>query len=328
MAQGINNFFPLHLNVYKIDYLSTILKTSPQIIQDIISNKNELVGKFEKLKKNGKSTRLIHYPFYEYKVLLKRLNKFLLQHSTFDKSVVGGITDKNLMDMVKMHCGKEAIYQVDLCNFFPNIDFERVQNLFFKSGCSDEIAYKLAKFTTYNDKLPQGFPTSTTVANLVAYKLDFDQSNICNKEKALRTRWVDDIIVSGRIMNLEKIVHKINTSIVKNGFALNKEKYKFHRRKNSCITIVGLDLNKHNPNIPAEVIANLEEFLIAIDTVGITRACEVFENQLTFKKRDLRKSIRGKINYIKQINPEKVQFLEELYETIDWNFNSDDNKEE
>jgi hypothetical protein len=166
--------------------------------------------------------------------------------------------------------------------------------------------------------VPQGFPTSTTIANLVTYKLDFDQINICSKVGIQRTRWVDDIVFSGRIKDLEKITYKIISSVKSNGFVINEKKKKFQRRKDGNIKVVGLDVNKHRPSVPQNVIDSIKDLLFAVKELGKKEAFDLFEELFRFKNKDMQKSIEGKISFINQYNPTQAVSLKEIYDNIDW----------
>ena len=94
-------------------------------------------------------------------------------------------------------------------------------------NCSPEIAKFLTELMTYNNSLPQGFSTSPMLANIVCYKLDMEQLTICDSYCINRTRWIDDIVFSGRRKDLEKAAPKLITAVAKNGFVINKRKSSF-----------------------------------------------------------------------------------------------------
>ena len=141
--------------------------------------------------------------------------------------------------MVKVHCAKEATFKIDLKDFFPNIKSYRIYSLFLRFSCSKEIAKLLAEIVTFNGLLPQGFPTSPMIANLVANKLDIEQLSTCEKYSITRTRWIDDIVFSGRIKSLELTIPKLIYAISINHFNLNMDKEKFYRRKNKILKLLG-----------------------------------------------------------------------------------------
>jgi hypothetical protein len=237
-----------------------------------------------------------------------------MRRSKFPQSVCGGIIDKNLFHMVSSHCGQEAIYQVDLKDFFPKISSDRIYSFFLSSNCSSQIAEILTELVSFENKLPQGFPTSPIIANLIAWKMDFDHENICSGHKLIRTRWIDDILISGRIKDLDPEIHKIEKSIIKNGFAINSKKKKYIRRadRKKEMIAVGLDIRKHKPDVPKNIFNKIESMLIIFKEEGATKLIELFEEE--FIGKDIRQSLAGKIRFIAQYNQQKGLYLMDLFE--------------
>lgn len=317
MPSKVLDDIPLKLNLHQIKYLIAPLRTSEARILKIISIKSKIVKEKKIPKKNPTEFRLINYPLGEYKLILKRLNKFLMSRTKFPQNVCGGIVDKNLYDMVKEHCGREGVYQIDLKEFFPNINSNRVYSFFRYSGCSELISQILTDLVTFDKKLPQGFPTSPIIANLVAWKMDYDLQAICNKYKLNYSRWVDDILISGRISELNNAIYKIDKSITMNGFYINHKKKRLVKRKNSKeIIAVGLDLKKHKPDVPIKVFEKLENILQVLLTEGVEFAHDIFEEE--FKSKDMQQSLIGKIRFVEEYSKVKGRLLRDLFEQINW----------
>lgn len=227
----------------------------------------------------------------------------------------GGVVGKSLIDMVQVHCGKEAVYTIDLKDFYPSISSRRIFIFFLNSKCSPEIADILTKLVTYDDQLPQGFPTSTMLANLVAYKMDIEQLSICKKFSIIRTRWIDDIVFSGRIKILELAAPKCDCAVKHNGFKLNESKRNFSIRRNTP-KVVGLSVNKHKPYIPEGVVGKIKEILITAKIHGPQVAQSI--NEVDIGKKDFKAHILGKINYIANYNRSDGIELEQLFKEINW----------
>lgn len=308
---------PLKLNLQKIKYLTTPLKTTELRLLKIISNKSKIVKKTKVPKKNPNEFRIINYPIGEFKIILKRLNKFLISRTKFPQAVCGGIVNKNLYDMVKIHCGREGIYQIDLKDFFQNINSDRIFTFFKNSGCSERISQILTDLVAFDGKLPQGFPTSPIIANLIAWKMDFDLQSICKKHNLNYSRWIDDILISGRVAELNQVIYKIDKSIIKNGFYINNKKKRFIKRKKSKeIIAVGLDLKRHKPDIPIRVYEKIENILAVLISEGVEFTRNIFEEE--FKSKDIRQSLNGKIRFIEEYNDLKGKYLRNIYEQINW----------
>ncbi len=320
MHKKVLSKIPLNLNLFNIKYLLKPLRATETKLQNLILFKSRIIKEKKIPKKNKMEFRILNYPVGEYKIILKHLNKYLKSHARFSDNICGGVIDKSLFNMVKDHCGKEAIFQIDLENFFPNISSNRIFTFFKNTGCSDKISQVLTDLVTFNDRLPQGFATSPIVSNLIAWKMDFDIQMICEKHNLSYTRWIDDIIVSGRLSELIKAIYKIENSILKNGFIINKSKRKFSKRiVSSEIIAVGLDIKKHKPNIPKSVYEKLENILIMMVTDGVHKAVEFYEEE--FKSKNIQQSVMGKIRFVQTYNKKEAEKFIEIYEKINWSLN-------
>lgn len=314
MHNSINKLTPINLNLYKPEYLAYRLNFPLDSILKISINQTHKVSRFSIPKRSDPSQhREIVAPSRDYKILLKRINKNLLQTAKLPQGICGGIINKKLFDMVKPHCGKESVYVVDLKDFYPSITKGRILKMFLSSGCNSEIATLLAELVTFENKLPQGFPTSTMLSNIIAIKLDFDHLNICRKFDLKRTRWIDDIVFSGRIKNLQKARYFIDKSINKNGFTLNIEKRKFERR-NQLPLAVGLTLNKRNPYVPNKIVEHIECIINFAFENGVSATSEIFSEE--FRGNNLLKSLEGKIHFIEEFNPEDSVRLKKLLDNV------------
>ncbi len=310
--------YPLELNIYSSDHLALRTKFPIKQIIKITECKSSKVKTFSLKKETSDGRikeRIIYNPFFDYKKVLRNVNKYLLNSAFLPPGVCGGVAGKTLKDMVQIHCGKEAIYTIDLKDFYPNISSCRIFKFFLNSNCSYEISKILTNLVTYNNQLPQGFPTSTMLANIVAFKLDLEHLAICKKFNLARTRWIDDIVFSGRLKDLEASVPKINCAAKYNGFELNKDKQIFYRRKNEP-KIVGLLVNKHKPHIPKGIIEKVKEILIIAKLYGTQVAQTI--NEVAVGKKDFKASLVGKINNIAIYNPADAIELESLFNTINW----------
>lgn len=302
---------PFKLSLFKPAHLCLRIDFPLDAIYKILENKDKKVEKFiiTKTKENGEiKKRPIFSPNKEYKTLLRRINTNILNKYPLLPGVCGAVIGKSLMDMVKVHCNKEAVYQIDLKDFFPNIKHRTIFNLFLRLDCSKEIAKLLADLVTFQDFLPQGFPTSPMMANIIASKLDIEQLNICRKDNISRTRWIDDIAFSGRTASLESTIPKLITAIKKNHFIINADKELFSRRRD-IPEIVGLTINKNHPYIPKRIIEKIEEYIQIAKEHGLSELSKMYPEE--FKKKDILLSLIGKIKHIEIFDKNTANELRE-----------------
>jgi len=311
--------YPLNLNIYSLPKFALRIGYPPTEIEKIIEKKLSSIREFdlEKVKNDGTlKKRHICNPKPKYKKLLKNINTRLLTTAKFPRGVYGGIPGYSISDMVEAHCGNESFYIVDLKDFFPSIEYDRVLKFFLYCKCSKEIAKLLADLLTHNDCIPQGFPTSTMLANLIVYKLDIEHINICTKYNIIRTRWIDDIAFSGKRKDLEKAIPAINTAIKYNDLIINKDKSHIRMRRQKP-EIVGICVKWKKPKIPRSYVEKIQEIVDFIKKYGVKQAKSVYEEE--FFRKNIKKSLEGKLRYIASFNPPDAKCLYNSFNSIEWN---------
>jgi RNA-directed DNA polymerase len=91
-----------------------------------------------------------------------------------------------------------CVVKVDVRSFFDKVRHEAVYRLFrHELGFGREVARLLTRLTTRDSSLPQGTPTSPTIANLVLVPIDGKLNQRTTDEGVRCTRFVDDITLSG-----------------------------------------------------------------------------------------------------------------------------------
>src|SRR5690606_38227468 len=109
------------------------------------------------------------------------------------------------------------ILKVDLKDFFPSINFNRVINVFLKAGYTRDISFSLARICTLHNSLPQGAPTSPILSNLIIKRLDIRLEKLSKKLKLNYTRYADDLTFSGDSITIS-FLHYVKSIINSEGF--------------------------------------------------------------------------------------------------------------
>lgn len=245
---------------YKPKSLSFILYKIPQ------QNKYK---EFSISKKNG-GLRKIKAPIAELKLLQKHLANLL--NECYDEinentnSLSHGFRKKHsILSNASKHTNKRYVFNLDLQDFFPSINFGRVRGFLIKNkhfNLSEKVATVIAQIACYENELPQGSPCSPIISNLIGHLLDIRMVNLAKKTKCTYSRYADDLTFSTNKKDFpEKIALMKNKNewiigdylekeISKVGFKVNENKtsmqYKVSRQ-----TATGLVVNKR-PNIKRE----------------------------------------------------------------------------
>ena len=158
------------------------------------------------------------------------------------------------------HRGRRWVFNMDLADFFPSINFGRVYGFFLKNsryGVSKTVATLIAQIACYENRLPQGSPSSPVISNIVAHILDIRLHELAASLNCTYTRYADDLTFStnekgfpGAIAKRSqdedgvwKIGKKLKRTIKQSGFNINPKKTRMQYRI-SRQDVTGLVVNE------------------------------------------------------------------------------------
>lgn len=288
-------------------------------------NKNKKYYSFEVLKKNG-SIRDISAPNSDLKRVQKLIN-FLIQNIFIDKvhfNSNGFIKNRDIKRNAIPHINKRFVYNLDLSNFFPSINFRRIKVVLGLSPFNlvDErelIAFLIANICTYKDQLPQGAPTSPILSNIVSQRLDRRISKLCIKEKVKYSRYADDLTFSSNknIFN-DDFYEKINRIILKENFTLNIKKTRL-KRNTDRQQVTGLVVN-NKINIKKEFLQKTRAMLNNWEKRGFSYAKKEFKKHHPINKKstNFKNVLLGNLSFIKNIKGDNNLMINKLF--LKYNF--------
>lgn len=162
----------------------------------------------------------------------------------------------------EMHIGKRYVFNIDLSNFFPSINFGRVRGFFIKNKkfkLHPKVATVIAQIACFDNQLPQGSPSSPVISNLIARPLDMALLKIAKDNSCSYTRYVDDITFSTNLKRFPWLIayrplkwfgsskwlvsSKVKNSIEHHGFKVNKPKCRMQKAIERQ-EVTGLVVNK------------------------------------------------------------------------------------
>jgi len=290
------------------------------------------------IRKNLGGVREISAPITPLKIIQRKLNQ-VLQSVYKPKMVVHSYIKgekRSILTNAKSHVNKKLLLNIDLKDFFPSINFGRVQGLFLRppNNLNKDISNTLAKICCYNKALPQGAPTSPVVSNMICARMDSQLSKLARDSDCTYTRYADDITFSCENDSfLESIaaIHdgklelggKLTEVISNNGFDINYDKVKLRTNFERQV-VTGVTTNLF-PNVRREFIRKIRAMLHAWEKYGLDSAQAEFltkydKKQLgTFKNRpSFQAVVKGKIDYLGMIrgkdNPIYLHFRQKLRE--------------
>lgn len=167
---------------------------------------SEKYRSFEVPKKAG-GTRQIDAPTLHLSLLQQRLAKLLLQclldiekSEPFARPLSHGFfPGRSILTNANYHRRRRFVLNLDLRNFFPEINFGRVRGFFLKDKnflLNEKISTIIAQIACKDGKLPQGSPCSPVISNLIGRILDKRMAAFSKKYHCRYSRYADDITIS------------------------------------------------------------------------------------------------------------------------------------
>lgn len=219
--------------------------------------------------KKGGGRRLITAPSPRLKMIQTKLAVLLLDiHTELEQKrsrsqcrlAHGFKRHLSIVTNATAHRNKRYVFNTDLKDFFPSINFGRVQGFFIKDrnfALEPMVATIIAQIACHNNQLPQGSPSSPVISNLIAHVLDIHLNKVARTGKCTYTRYVDDLTFSTNEKEFPTTVaHLVRGStdtwapgdslvrhVFRSGFKLNYDKTRMQCR-DSRQDATGLVVNK------------------------------------------------------------------------------------
>jgi RNA-directed DNA polymerase len=219
---------------------------------------------FEIPKRSG-GVRIISAPIPQIKLLQRRLSDALQdcwdeidQAKGFKRKLSHGFRPGcSIITNASVHRGRRYVFNVDLKDFFPSINFGRVRGYFLKNvdfALPANVATILAQIACHNGTLPQGSPSSPIVSNLIAHILDVRLAQLARMCGCSYSRYADDLTFSTNEETFPKRIgvsnghlwvagHDLVKIVQKCGFELNLQKTRMQYR-DSRQEVTGLVVNR------------------------------------------------------------------------------------
>ena len=228
--------------------LAVFLRISEFELKRFCLRSEKFYHSFERAKKSGHGTRKICAPSEELKQLQRRIKKEILDRVELHQSCTGYRPGMSIVTNASIHVGQRFVLNMDICDFFQSISCARVAGLFVSLGYPEEVAILLSRLCSYRNSIPQGAPSSPSIANIICHKLDRRLFGLAQARGLRYSRYCDDITISGDSYLNSKLQELLKTIITGEGFAINEEKTRLLSRR-SCQTVTGLTVND-KVNVP------------------------------------------------------------------------------
>ncbi len=243
-------------------------------------------------KKNG-GVRKISAPNRKLKKLQKRLATLLsdcwdeinTQKKNNNLSPVshGFERGRTTISNASYHVKRRYVFNTDIENFFPSINFGRIRGFFIKNKnfrLNPKIATIIAQIACHENSLPQGSPCSPILANMIASNLDAQLLKLAKKNNCYYTRYADDLTFSCNEKKFPKEIatktfflgstwksgEKLNRIVEQSGFRINEKKTR-NQLSTSRQEVTGLVTNRR-VNIKKEYYKTVRSMCLMLFSCG------------------------------------------------------------
>jgi len=293
IAQLSSNNVPI---IFDFKHLTLLLGRQGFYLSSVINSPNNHYRTFQ-IKKRSGGLRDITTPYPALLEMQYWIYNNILKSISINSSAHGFTFKKSIVTNAKIHAGQKELLKLDLKDFFPSINFNRIIYIFKTLGYPNEIAFYLASICSYNECLPQGAPTSPIISNIVAKQLDKRLISLAKKYNLKYTRYADDLTFSGdRVPTI--LIDYISNIVKDEGFEVNKLKTRFYR-DNSKRIVTGISVLGEELKIPREYKRNLHQELNFIFKYGF----ESHVKKMKIRSSSYLFSILGKINFWLMVEP-------------------------
>ncbi|MFO0978693.1 MAG: reverse transcriptase family protein [Planctomycetaceae bacterium] len=282
--------------------------------------------------------RLVEAPKPRLRDIQRRLLRAVFQHLPVHSAAHGFRRQHSIVSCVDPHVGAAVILKLDVQDFFPSLEPWRLWSLLRRCGyaervaevltaiCSNTVprdvldqcpatgnAQKYAQRLLYQrNHFPQGAPTSPCAANLCAWRLDTRLQALAQTSQGRYTRYADDLIFSWpdqSAVTPGSFLPFAGTILFEEGLTPNFRKTKIMTQGQSQ-RVLGLVINQR-ANTPRREYENLKAILHNCVQHGP-------EFQNTDGHANFRAHLRGRIQFIESVNPNRSQRLQQAFDKIQW----------
>jgi RNA-directed DNA polymerase len=282
--------------------------------------------------KNSGGIRLIESPKPNLKAVQRRILTRILDRIPPHPAAHGFIQGRSIRTFTLPHAGQPVVLRMDLQDFFPAISGPRIQAFFRTAGYPEAVADLLGGLCTNvtsgdvfshsvdpetralytRPHLPQGAPTSPSLANVCAWRMDRRLTGLAKSAGVRYTRYADDLAFSGA-ESFHRGVDRFSTHIAsilqEEGFRVNHHKTHI-MRQGVRQHLAGLIVNEH-PNIARADFDRLKAILTNCVRLGP-------ESQNRDSHPHFQSHLEGRISFVESINPARALRLRNIFESILW----------
>jgi hypothetical protein len=276
--------------------------------------------------------RLIEAPKSRLKHIQRQILARILDKIPAHSAAHGFISDRSIRTFTAPHAGRRIVLKMDLRDFFPSLAAARIAAFFRTAGYPEAVSDLLAGLCTNwspeelwsglefreakdlycRPHLPQGAPTSPSLANLCFYRTDCRLAGLARSDGAVYTRYADDLAFSGDdefARGVDRFAAHAAAIVREEGFTVNHRKTRI-MRQGVRQQLAGLVVNER-PNVKRSDFDRLKAVLTNCARSGP-------DGQNREGHPQFRAHLEGRVNFVVTINSARGKQLRALFDRIRW----------
>lgn len=206
--------------------IATVIGIGPGLLVSMTRKPAKHYRVFPLVKKDG-TERIISAPRTYLKVIQWWILDNILNQVMTPDYVFGFSKGKSIQDNARHHIGSAHILNVDIKSFFNTVTIKQVFSIFSELGYERTTAATLARLCTLNGSLPQGAPTSPSIANFVLTEADRRLQALALNMGMRYSRYADDLTFSGSEFIAPEFLAQVDATIREAGFELKATKTRY-----------------------------------------------------------------------------------------------------
>lgn len=269
----------------------------------IVSEKTTHYRKWKKVKSDGVRYREIYNPDRKLKYLLKKLSKKYLSKFNYPPFAHCGPKGRSIITACRGHERFMHHVSLDIESFFDRVSKLVVERTLLAVGVNKTIGKLIVDISVEDNRLPQGFPTSSLLSALVVSLALRDFYTEFESKKLQLSLYADDILISSNnkqlLINAEQYIAEKLEAI---HLSLNSDK----KTEGMGTKFLWLSLRIHPKiTLPRKNLRDLQKSVYTHKTTGI-----IPKDFKPRKKGDLEKqwklSVKGKIDFAQSVGKNKL----------------------
>lgn len=203
--------------------LAIVLGIGPGLIIGMLRKQERHYRRFE-LKKRDGTKRLVSSPRTYLKVVQWWILDNILNPLETSPHAFGFVKGESIVTNASFHLGSRHFFNADIKSFFDSVSEERVVSVFRELGYSENTSKILGRLCSFEEKLPQGAPTSPAIGNQILLPLDNRLSEIAKRKDLKYSRYADDITFSANFKIDDELKEILASEVQQAGFELKSSK--------------------------------------------------------------------------------------------------------